>query len=259
MYDAASQLSYLNARYFNGTQGQFISEDPLFLGNQSNQNLSDPQSLNAYSYSEDNPIVHSDPNGKQLEEVGGLLLIAAESGELQQLAAGASEDVTISEAERVALLNESTQAVDPAIDLSKNQKWIEIIGQPEKYGLDTAPVLNGPEGFRAPYLSSPFLQVSAPVATTIAVGTVAYRSSQGVSDPYDPNPPTVPHVPSQLSTNNASNGRAASTFSQNGGGGGISQGNLASLNSILNQLTTILTQLQNALSSQNTSNSSSKK
>jgi hypothetical protein len=52
----------LNARYYNGVQGQFISEDPVFLGGQ--QNLQDPQSLNAYSYSEDNPIIKEDPTGK---------------------------------------------------------------------------------------------------------------------------------------------------------------------------------------------------
>ena len=46
-------------------QGQFLSEDPVFLGNPSQQNLQDPQSLNAYSYAEDNPITKSDMNGKQ--------------------------------------------------------------------------------------------------------------------------------------------------------------------------------------------------
>jgi RHS repeat-associated protein len=60
----ATGLSYLNARYYNGTQGQFTSEDSIFLGNPSQQNMQDPQSLNSYSYSEDNPIIKSDPNGK---------------------------------------------------------------------------------------------------------------------------------------------------------------------------------------------------
>ena len=64
IYDGSTGLNYLNARYQNPSQGQFISQDPMFLGNQSNQNLSSPQSLNAYSYSEDNPIVGSDPTGK---------------------------------------------------------------------------------------------------------------------------------------------------------------------------------------------------
>jgi RHS repeat-associated protein len=31
-YDAATQLSYLNARYYDGTKAKFISEDPTFLG-----------------------------------------------------------------------------------------------------------------------------------------------------------------------------------------------------------------------------------
>jgi len=36
----------------------------VFLGPPSQQNLQDPQSLNSYSYSEDNPIVKEDPTGK---------------------------------------------------------------------------------------------------------------------------------------------------------------------------------------------------
>jgi RHS repeat-associated protein len=59
-----STLSYLNSRYYNGSQGQFLSEDPLFLLTPAQQNLKDPQSLNSYSYSEDNPITKSDPSGK---------------------------------------------------------------------------------------------------------------------------------------------------------------------------------------------------
>ncbi len=30
MYDSASQLSYLNARYYNGSNGRFLSQDPIF-------------------------------------------------------------------------------------------------------------------------------------------------------------------------------------------------------------------------------------
>lgn len=58
--------AFLNARYYDGNHGQFISQDPVFLGDPSQQNLVDPQSLNAYSYSADNPITKSDPNGKFL-------------------------------------------------------------------------------------------------------------------------------------------------------------------------------------------------
>ena len=58
----------MNARYQDPVRGQFISEDPIFLGQPKQQNLQDPQSLNAYSYSENNPIVKSDPSGKCLED-----------------------------------------------------------------------------------------------------------------------------------------------------------------------------------------------
>jgi RHS repeat-associated protein len=67
-YSDQSGLSYLNARYYNPAQGQFLSQDPVFLSNPKQQNLQDPQSLNAYSYSEDNPITKSDPSGKCLED-----------------------------------------------------------------------------------------------------------------------------------------------------------------------------------------------
>ena len=59
--DAQAGLNYLNARYYNSQQGQFLSQDPVFWGN---QNIIDPQALNAYSYAEDNPIVKKDPSGR---------------------------------------------------------------------------------------------------------------------------------------------------------------------------------------------------
>jgi RHS repeat-associated protein len=64
-----STLSYLNARYYSGAQGQFLSEDPI-LGDPKSQNLIDPQSVNTYSYSEDNLIGREDPLGKWAIGVG---------------------------------------------------------------------------------------------------------------------------------------------------------------------------------------------
>jgi len=60
--DAQTNLSYLNARFYDGQRGQFLSEDPVFLA--TSQNYFDPQSMNAYSYSEDAPITKKDPSGK---------------------------------------------------------------------------------------------------------------------------------------------------------------------------------------------------
>jgi RHS repeat-associated protein len=62
LFNDATNLVYSNARYLNPSQGQFITQDPIFWNTQ--QNIQDPQSLNSYSYSEDNPIVKSDPSGK---------------------------------------------------------------------------------------------------------------------------------------------------------------------------------------------------
>jgi RHS repeat-associated protein len=59
-----STLSYLNARYYNPSQGQFLSEDPMFISGPARENLIDPQSLNSYSYANNNPIRNKDPTGK---------------------------------------------------------------------------------------------------------------------------------------------------------------------------------------------------
>src|SRR5262249_27916320 len=62
--DALSGLNYMQARYQNSSRGQFISEDPVFLGDPRQQVLTDPQTLNSYSYANDNPITKSDPSGR---------------------------------------------------------------------------------------------------------------------------------------------------------------------------------------------------
>jgi RHS repeat-associated protein len=78
-----STLSYLQARYYDSLRGQFLSEDPTFLalGNdgqlrqlsqQSQQKfLAEPQQLNSYSYSKDNPVTNKDPQGLLALQLGG--------------------------------------------------------------------------------------------------------------------------------------------------------------------------------------------
>ncbi len=50
-------LYYYNARYYDPVIGRFISPDST------GQRLSDPQTLNRYSYCENNPLKYTDPSG----------------------------------------------------------------------------------------------------------------------------------------------------------------------------------------------------
>jgi RHS repeat-associated protein len=61
--DPATNLSYLNARYYDPQRGQFVSEDPLFWADSSSQNLETPQTLNSYTYANGNPVTKEDPSG----------------------------------------------------------------------------------------------------------------------------------------------------------------------------------------------------
>jgi RHS repeat-associated protein len=62
-YDSDTDLNYLNARYYQSTRGQFLSEDPVFWENPKMQNMMNPQSLNSYAYANGNPITTKDPLG----------------------------------------------------------------------------------------------------------------------------------------------------------------------------------------------------
>jgi RHS repeat-associated protein len=59
-----SSLSYLNTQFYDSARGQFISQDPVFLADPKRQDIKNPQSLNSYSYANDNPIVNKDPSGR---------------------------------------------------------------------------------------------------------------------------------------------------------------------------------------------------
>jgi RHS repeat-associated protein len=67
-FDGDTEFSYLNARYYQGSRGQFLSHDPLFLNLGANSKalaiLADPQLLNAYSYSRNNPLTLVDDGGE---------------------------------------------------------------------------------------------------------------------------------------------------------------------------------------------------
>lgn len=80
-YDPTSGLSYLNARYYDGNRGQFLSQDPVFW--ETKQNLENPQSLNSYAYANGNPITNKDPDGRAVFDLsfgGGGVVIGGYAG-----------------------------------------------------------------------------------------------------------------------------------------------------------------------------------
>jgi RHS repeat-associated protein len=126
-YDSQTQLSLLGARYYNGAQGQFISQDPAFLGNPKDQNLSDPQSLNSYSYAEDNPITDEDPSGKTsiqqqiiglLQQVVGLLQqeVSSVAGSTVSIAGQAANTVKTQTSNGLNALNNGLSTVSTYIN-----------------------------------------------------------------------------------------------------------------------------------------------
>jgi len=56
-YDEESGLYYLRARYYDPSTGRFISKDPV------EGNVTNPLSLNSYTYCLNNPIIYIDPSG----------------------------------------------------------------------------------------------------------------------------------------------------------------------------------------------------
>jgi RHS repeat-associated protein len=72
-YDPDTAFSYLNARYYESSRGQFMSQDPVFLNwgidKRTSTILGDPQLQNSYTYSRGNPLVLQDKGGEFVANV----------------------------------------------------------------------------------------------------------------------------------------------------------------------------------------------
>lgn len=71
-YESDSDLTYAKARYYNQDIGKWLSQDSVSQ-NTPQRFLLDPQQLNTYSYTRNNPLILVDPSG----EVGVLALAPA--------------------------------------------------------------------------------------------------------------------------------------------------------------------------------------
>src|ERR671919_401230 len=88
----SATTSYPNPRYYQGSRGQFMSQDPVFVNlgvdRRTAQVLRDPQQLNSYSYARGNPITLKDPTGEALPLLAGFLAIPTGSAILHWIGLG---------------------------------------------------------------------------------------------------------------------------------------------------------------------------
>jgi RHS repeat-associated protein len=65
--DVETGLDFFEARYFSSLQGRFTSPDPIPM---TPDRQLDPQRINLYQYSRNNPLAFSDPTGMELVQLG---------------------------------------------------------------------------------------------------------------------------------------------------------------------------------------------
>jgi RHS repeat-associated protein len=75
-FDSTTNLQYLRARWYDPSQGRFISEDQ-YAGD-----IKNPLSLNYYTYAENNPLKYVDPSGQAVETLLDLASIGYSSYQL---------------------------------------------------------------------------------------------------------------------------------------------------------------------------------
>jgi RHS repeat-associated protein len=111
--DDETGLDYAQARYHSSKQGRFTSIDPL----SASARLSDPQTLNRYSYSGNNPVVFSDPSGME-RGYAGTAPMGSDGAANAALWAAGQGDIAEAEAEYEGRLNETVEEVNKAESIS---------------------------------------------------------------------------------------------------------------------------------------------
>jgi RHS repeat-associated protein len=163
-----SGLSYLNARYYDSSRGQFLSEDPLFLGDPMGQDLRNPQSLNSYSYANDNPITSKDPDGRAAgvdDATIGVLLAAVLAVSLLLATYSSNTSVQHSSAAVAnGILNTAAHALNSVSQIVQTLPASHPLNQPFMLGPTvTAPLVNtGPAAAQPGVSVAPWAQQSVP-------------------------------------------------------------------------------------------------
>jgi RHS repeat-associated protein len=221
-YDESSGLNYLNARYYDGSRGGFISQDPVFWSLR--QNLFDPQSLNSYGYANGNPIARSDPSGQQASFAPALQfgiptfafsillspVIPVTVGGV--LAVGAAASWTLSG----PFQNETTVRIGPYPRL-ENETGIEQI----PYLMQHPIPVNGDAPTTPPNNNLPrWLKTLRNIVVGGTLGTIIYRAAKGALDPADPlSTDRTPIQPNNASTPSGSSSNQKAIMQTNSVGG----------------------------------------
>lgn len=82
-YDPETDLLYAQARYYRGSLGRFLSQDPLHW-QMPKEYLVDPQQHNSYSYARNNPLKFVDTTGKYIESAVDVASLSLSVQDYQQ-------------------------------------------------------------------------------------------------------------------------------------------------------------------------------
>jgi RHS repeat-associated protein len=141
-FDQASGDYYLRARYYDQSNGRFISQDPFAGSND------DPVSLHRYLYANNDPVDRVDPSGKEPDLVS-LSAVAGGIGTIVAVEAPAIEEVAMSAEETVgsATLSSGLSLVEE--DLSSGEQDAESLFQDaDEYVSSTTQLLRDGGPFR---------------------------------------------------------------------------------------------------------------
>ena len=124
-------LHYFEARWYDAATGKFTSIDPMQLTNVQDI-IGDPQALNAYAYSRNNPLKYVDPDGREFKlkaavtsfvqtgKAGANVVSAVVTGTIATVVAPASTIVPAGEIVPAALTIGTLASIDDALVDSTN-------------------------------------------------------------------------------------------------------------------------------------------
>ncbi|MBK9214290.1 MAG: RHS repeat-associated core domain-containing protein [Chloracidobacterium sp.] len=134
--DYEASLDFAEARYYGYNHGRFTSVDPIMM---TKKRLLDPQSINLYVYTRNNPLKYIDPSGEEFKGTDGKkVLFEEKDGQIVILSANATKDII----KLVGLINTSgsSTALSQFNKLNAHKTMVNLTIDPKRnntflYGL----------------------------------------------------------------------------------------------------------------------------